>query len=60
MQVNRASELPYPKGSLSKMLSAASVRCVKEEIKIVPSGSLTERKVEDIVSQVEVHVDARN
>ena len=53
VEVHRASKLPDPKGSLSKTLSAASVCCVKEEIKVVnqllPSGSLTERKVEDIV-----------
>ena len=39
MQVHRASELPNPEGSLSKTLSAASICCVNEEVRMVKEAA---------------------
>ena len=39
VQVHRASELPNPEGSLSKTLSAASICCVNEEVRMVKEAA---------------------
>ena len=39
MQVHRASELPNPEGSQSKTLSAASICCANEEVRMVKQAA---------------------
>ena len=39
VQVHRASELPNPEGSLSKTMSAVSIRCANEEVRMVKEAA---------------------
>ena len=44
VQVHRASELPNPEGSLSKTMSAASICCANEELRMVQEAAAKPKK----------------